>query len=174
MNLITIGGWIFWSILIIAFLCIVASIEDRGKAEIGTPTIVLVVLGMLFFVLCRDIYTNLFQNVQFNTSTTLSIIGGYLICGVFWSFFKWWQYVKTQALLYHDRLKRYANTDPNDYKPLVSENKGQISAWILYFPFSLIRYAIGNLLKDLMNWIVESFSKWYDMITDSHFTKVKE
>jgi hypothetical protein len=57
--------------------------------------------------------------------------------------------------------------------PKASENKGTITLWAVMWPFSVIRYIIGNALKDFFSMIFNKLKGVYDAISDKAFGKTK-
>lgn len=54
-------------------------------------------------------------------------------------------------------------------KPLAKENKGKITTWITYWPFSIFWYVLGDLLIDIGNAIYRKLAKLYQSISDHSY-----
>lgn len=109
----------------------------------------------------------------------------------FWLFFKWNQFAKKQKASYNDTVERLTKDvnnstrfkdeeKPNiiaerkvelrdEYIPKVNENKAQINSWIIFFPFSMIRYIFNNLLADFFEMLRNRLTGTLNRIAGSHF-----
>lgn len=156
-------------VISVCFICIAVTIEDRERTKVGWPTIfVCLALFMLY------LWSNSFI-MSFFRWGNLYKVGIYILIGLIWSLFMWFRFVKTMA----DRWEQYKlnmstksyQQDVSSFRPIVSENKQQITGWIIFWPFSVIRYFLGSLIKDLGDWVVARMTILYNKITHSQFKR---
>lgn len=188
---------LFWIVVAIVFIACIARVEDDDeRGRLGYVSTVLVIFLVIAFFLDRAFVTGLWTGVSSDWSATIFRSLAYLLLGLGWSFFKWWQFAKKMHRRYTDLLNQAKATKDNDlknypdkgdeikrkfksrsdelyllYKPVAKQNKEQISSWIIFWPFSVLRYIIGRALVDALNWIVDQFGGVYNRITNSLFPK---
>lgn len=183
--------------LFVVLTLIVITVEDKdGESNLGWPLFWILVAGVIVYFLNKKILLE----IDYYKLLISALI--YLLLGLFWSFFKWYRFVKKAAkyfkknmgeyqasfLRYEKELASYEKEDPGyrnrepkapkqpnvaDYIPKVSDNKAQLSSWIILFPFSVLRYALGNLLTDFLNGIIKAFKSVYETITKNLFKDFK-
>ncbi|MEO6305114.1 MAG: hypothetical protein ABIP51_18290 [Bacteroidia bacterium] len=158
------GGIIFYCILTLLIFIICITLENDKEAKLGAPLTTIILSGGVFWFFYRS-------NLSFELSTKLIIIYSiaFLFIGILWSFFKWLKFVKFK---YKKYLAQKNNSYPeaiSSYKPIVSENKEQITAWILLWPFSVLRYSFVSLLGDLIDQLILKLTGIFNKITDSQF-----
>jgi len=143
-------GLITWGLIIAFFIALVVceATDSPGFAALG----VAVVLGLLWY---NGVF-NVWLWTKANPGTLVLYVLSYWFAGVLWSFFKWDRYVAHQAALKWDR-------------PEVLKNKRMITNWVVLWPFSVLRYVFGNLIADIVTWIIERFDRVYEAITDRHY-----
>jgi hypothetical protein len=49
--------------------------------------------------------------------------------------------------------------------PKLTKNKARVTQWIAYWPFSVLNYVFGRLLKDIINAIITKLSGVYDAVS---------
>lgn len=179
-SLIAFGGIIFWLILAAYVIAVILCIESDGKSILSWPITLTLVLAGLFYLMYRAPLAERFGG--FTLGGALSVFGLYLVAGIVWSFFKWFKFLKNAKKKYDKEVLRvedvnkdkkakgqdkYCIPPPNIeyYIPLASENKEQLSCWILFWPFSGLRYMMGNLLVDLLHAITDAFAGTYNKIS---------
>jgi hypothetical protein len=81
---------------------------------------------------------------------------GWLAVGVFWSFFK------------YDRFCA-AHKKRGNSRPILDHQTWRITNWIVFWPFSIVAYVTGDMLKHLVEWIITRFNKVYETIASRHF-----
>lgn len=162
--MLTFGGILFWCLIALIFLIILASHEWDDEAQFGWPITTLILGGLILYISYRSDWNSILTELNFRKLLISSII--WLIIGLGWSFFKWFKFARKQYIGYQ---KHKNGTDKSNWIPKVSDNKERITTWIVFWPFSVIRYAIGNLLRDFFNGIIKIFTGWYDRIAISQF-----
>lgn len=167
MNFLMFGGLIFWSV--IAFVCILLlfTVESYSKhdeihrGELGWPGFI-ICAAIVFMCTCGD-RDQLWWSLKMNAGSILLWLSIYLIAGIIWSFFKWFKVVKRAKERY---LREAGSPRPiSSFVPKVNQWKESITSWILFWPFSILRYAFGTMLMDFMNAIVSRLKGLYDRIS---------
>lgn len=97
-----------------------------------------------------------FQYAMANLPFLLTFAAIFLACGLVWSFFKWDRFVASQAK---------AGREQPDW----TDNKGRITGWMLWWPFSMVSYVIGDLLADIIRWVQNLFGGIYQRIAARHY-----
>lgn len=69
---------------------------------------------------------------------------------------------------YIDFLSKDKVRDDLNVTPHLSTwgNRAKIFTWIMYWPFSVIKYVFERLLKDLVDWIIDSLKGIYNRIAE--------
>lgn len=190
--MLAIGGWIFWTFIGFIIIALVYTVETKGKGELGWPfTWLAVGLACYIYFFQRETFWPWFQGL--NWATVAMYVGLYLLAGIFWLFFKWNQYAKNQKKRFIEaydnwekgRSKPFKGEEEkfrlenvgrrqemsNNYRPKVNDNKEQINSWIIFFPFSVIRYVFNNLLADFFEMLRDRLTGTLNSIAGSHFDK---
>lgn len=174
------GGVLFWIIFAVFMIAIITCVEEFEKdgynrANFGWPIFLnLVVIALFYF----------FYKEQFNWGlTTAQIIlyaCVYLFIGIAWSFFKWLKLVKYKYRKYqlgvdsYNKTPRYSSKpEIENFRPKVSQEKDQLTSWIVFWPYSVVRYAFVSFLGDIMDQIIKWFTGVYNTITTSQFKPIE-
>lgn len=56
------------------------------------------------------------------------------------------------------------------FKPNWIDSLGKLSNWILFWPLSIVDYVLGDLLRDLIENIMNALGDWYQARTDKRFS----
>ena len=103
-----------------------------------------------------------------NPALLMGYITIYFILGVLSSFFLWDRFCSRQAKVWKDRTK----SDPNKkdvYIPVWCNNKAKLTAWTVWWPFSMANYILGRLVIDALEWIQAQFGNVYKRLAERHF-----
>lgn len=111
------------------------------------------------------------------------LVGGFLLIGVCWSFFKFYIEFSQAMSVLKIRFERgdfehFAEISTwedavRKRGPRVSEFKEQISVWILFWPISMFIYLVGDILLNIGNFLYSAFSGVYEYIADWIVSKYK-
>jgi hypothetical protein len=115
---------------------------------------------------------------------TLAYMVGWLIAGGMWFLFKWGKFVKGRREHADSALKDALRRKPEmseeekrvfmlGHRPNLDENKERVFCWILLWPFSVLSYIFGDLLRDIANWVFERLRGTAQRITDHYFGEFK-
>lgn len=170
-SFVFLGTMAFWGLMVTAALMILCTVETStsGKGRMFGPVLTTVITSFLLVCINRHDILTLIHGMTW--SGVLVFGGSYFVAGLIWSFFRWFTFVKKRYQWY----KRSHGNDPDFEKakksniPLAKEHKEELSAWIVFWPFSMIRYVLGDLFKDLINAIVTTFQKTYNSIAQKVF-----
>lgn len=162
------------SVLLIAFVLVTffTEVERFGWATIS----VLVTLVLAQWLKWTDIHSVL------KTHALLSAIyfGGYVVAGVAWSFVKWFSFL----MRFRDVLKEVDEPTSEYYqavtyrgnslkrKPMAAQNKQKITAWMIFWPFSLIGTVLNDPVKRFFTFLFGRFKHLYQKMADSIFKDV--
>lgn len=160
----------FLLITIVCILLVGLSIENRENREFTFtwPVVWLVVWGAVSWIFARSDFYALFSGL--NLIRTLIYAGGWILIGLFWSFFKWKQLARYQYQKFLEYTKRgdsHIDIENNKrlFRPEVAHYVGRISGWISLWPFSFLSFLFGDAWDRLVLW----FEATYNKITDSQF-----
>ena len=59
-------------------------------------------------------------------------------------------------------------------RPSAKENKGRITTWVIYWPFSFLWSLLNDLIKRIVREIVKTFQKFYQKISDKAFKGLED
>jgi hypothetical protein len=167
MGFLEFGGVIFYLFLATAFITIIVSLETKDKANLGWP-----VAFTLGFLIAAYFVFKIHWSYDYSVYQTLTGALVFIVIGILWSFFKWLKYVKVCYKMYLREVARSGSANISFYTPQAFQNKAQISSWIIFWPFSIIRYAFVSLLSDVMNALINRLSVVFNRITKSQFKEV--
>jgi hypothetical protein len=180
MGFLIFGGFIFWAIIAVICILLLWTVENYSKndeihkGQLAWPTVI--IAGAIFLLYFFSNKGQLWLSLKSNITGLLMWLGIYLIVGIVWSFFKWYKIVKHAKAKYLKAQREYQKTikDGNSHIPFnkmltflpkVNEWKASITSWILFWPFSTLRYAFGTMLIDFMDAIISRLKGLYDSIT---------
>lgn len=190
-ELFQLGGIIFWVLTAIGALLLITEIEsDKVGAAFVT------IIGY-FVVLALFSDTDLWAWVQNNVTFLLYSFGAYLGAAAVWSVAKWYLFLTKVRNVYSVERDQYAAShpgvdfsDPADVKkvrdnaveklaytkystrnvpPRASEQKARITAWMTFWPFSVIGTVIGDLLLEVFKHIFDFLSGLYQRMSNKMF-----
>lgn len=104
----------------------------------------------------------------------------WLLTGSVWFLFKWNKFVGSARADADKHLKEALRKEPDmppaqknaimlSHRPSLDENKERALSWVIFWPFSILAYILGDLLHDLAEWIVERLRGMATLITRRHF-----
>lgn len=183
--------FILWFSIIAAVVIMVSlELESEGTATTAFSLAVALVLW--------NYHTVIWEFISNDILTTSLFLLGYLVCGVVWSFLKWNEFVKAvyrkfnevkatfKSLETSQELKNFCDklrergisvysSDVKDVEGIVEyimpkgiNNKASITAWISYWPLSLIATLLNNPFRRLFEYTYNLVSGLYDKIGSSH------
>lgn len=131
-----------------------------------------------------------------NPLMTFGFIAAYVVVGIIWSFIKWQVFVKAVFLKFKNIKNEFGEvTDENKMNflnivnntfgyrfdmhdsfnkiakkiaPEASKKKTLVTAWIAYWPVSLIGTLLNNPFRRFFEYVYENISGFYDKITNKY------
>lgn len=149
---LAVGTFWFYLIIAIASIVFIACIEND---HYGTPTVVSILLAVLYW----KAFTVL------SLPTIAIIVGGYAVAGVLWSVYRWYRHVQQAAFRFREKYgTTLTSSQKSDLKSeiKVSEHKSRITAWIAYWPWSLL----WNITGDFFSMLYDAMVNAYQHIAD--------
>lgn len=176
--------WVF--ITCLSILTIVGFVLVDYEQFGWNTVFVLAILGLL------QVNYHIFEDLKDNPLNYILSVITYFMVGVIWSFGKWYSILSTHARKIKkikeemgtewnnpERLKEIIEKIPGAWGysssktiqiaieksfPKLSENKGNITGWIIYWPFSLVATIFNDPVKRFANYIFETLSSIYEEI----------
>ena len=154
--------------LLLGITALVAITVLSCMEDFGISFLVGAIACLLFFA-GFDQTKNYISN---HTSEVLFSALIYLTIGVVWSFFKWAKYIseehgedivkkaKTQGISRAEVFESLKKTYPASFNPTRNVNK--IVPWIVAWPFSMLCYALFDLLHDFVHSLIRLLSEVYN------------
>ena len=142
-NFIIFGGVTFWLLVALTTVFIITGLELKEKFWFSA-------------VLCGVLFAGLFRYISAIELTTLCTFGlTYIVIGILWSFIQWHFYLKECLVRAKQKLRLYdSESDP-------AQHKAVISAWVFYWPWSLVWRGSRQLfltILDLFSGVYERMS----------------
>jgi hypothetical protein len=186
------GSLPFWIVLVLFNLLLIGLVETEKPGWATTATVLLV--GMFWF----------FGDPAFGAAITANPlnIGLYLLAyvgiGLVWSFVKWYFYVQEcrdqyladreqflqdrritlNELILDDALKaefkRWLPSSRYEIQPKASNNKGRITLWATYWPWSFLWSFVDDIVKNTFNWLFVRFQGLFQAISNRIWGDAKE
>ena len=163
-------------------LTILVEVDRFGWA---TTCLLAAVVGVQYFHVF-----DLLTYVQQNALQTALYALGYLGIGVAWSFVKWFSFLMAFRDRYREHKEKFSqiplpagadfDTAFRQYlshrghynltkRPTAAENKNRITAWMSFWPFSLVGAFLNDPVRRLFSWIFNRFRGLYQDLADSIF-----
>ncbi len=190
-SLLLIGGLWFW-MLALLFVVLVTAFLDQ---EVYGFIVVFTILGaLIFYFLGRgreivDYYIN-------NPTSILVHIGLYVVLGALYSVLKWFLFVKNKKNEYLKEKKEFVegklkegrceSTIKASWKESFgsfesfakyltpSKNKGKITFWIIYWPFSLLSLILRDLTVEIATFVMNKLGSVYKAVSKGQFSDIEE
>jgi hypothetical protein len=155
LTFIAVGTFWFWLLIAIASGIVIGCLEDD---KIGWPIFLTILFSFIYY---EDLA------LVFSDWRVIGIfLFIYVVCGVIWSFYRWFIHVR----------KFIKNYNRKEFSPLkdsrelnVSYNKSLITGWIIYWPWSLVWNLTGDFFRNLF----EGLKKSYQKIVDKQLEELK-
>lgn len=192
-EIITFGGVLFWIIVGLVTLVLAAQV-DSDRAGAATLTLLITVAAIVAF-------TNapVLEFVQENPIYVIYGVLGYLGIAAVWAFVKWRMFylpklfdryeelrsdfLKNRGLkeMPADQTVRDAFNATNEVKILnisqrrmVSNNKGRITVWMAYWPFSFIGTFVGDFLQRVFASVYQAIANSLQSMSDRMASRYSE
>jgi hypothetical protein len=150
------GSWVFWTVSILISLFVIGLLDDHDETSKW--------LVLMFLLIGGIAGLNMFV-ASISFKAILAYVGIYLASGIIWSLFKWWlrgkkysnelnvlstQVAQQKNSMEHNAASEFRHKVNKVRRALTaSENKGRITAWICFWPWSLLKTCTFNLFDNL-------------------------
>lgn len=153
----------FLIITLVAILLLIGFNEYEHEGNLGASTIILIVYAIL---IGGGNYGGWISFTLPIISWSALLVGGtiYLVVGLIWSFYKWFRLYKTKMNQYNHQKSLQNNPTLDRYIPKLEENKSSITTWVLFWPFSVMRYVLSDVIFKFTTFITECFESVYNKI----------
>lgn len=193
MTIITIGGIIFWLLTtVVAFALILEVSTDSFRSAFWT--IVAYAIGLAVF---SDSRSSLLPYIERHPLSIVYAAAAYIGAGAVWCLVKWYLYVLNQRDAYeafreswfqaHNITGELLGSDKKAFldavnskfsyrsiPPRASEHKTKITAWMAYWPFSVVSTFVGDLIVRVFTTIYRSLTGLMQNISNRVFGKYAE
>ena len=195
-TLFALGTIWFWLLLLIDFVVITALVEHE-EGVWATIVAVGTIIGLNYLWKLPILAT-----IKANPLYTAILIASYFALGVGWSIFKWVLFLKKQTFKYEDFKAQFLKeknakeltpalaaemvdslSDYNRYKneeakvsaatPQFREHKGTLTRWATYWPFSMVGFALNDIVRKAWTFIVNMLQSTYQRISNHIFRNVE-
>ncbi len=191
-ELLTFGGVLFWIAFAVAVLVISAFIADDkvGKASFG------LILMIAFLIAFTN--TPIVSTVKEHPIYVLYGLGAYLGVAAIWATIKWrlfylpklfgrYEAIRADFLAEKELTEMPAGPIRDQFNKLhevqrlnintnrmVRYNKGRITSWIVFWPFSLIGTFFGDFLLRMFDYVYRAISGTLQGMSDRMASKYSE
>lgn len=193
---------IFWVLICIeTLICIFSAVNDREE-EMESPILFTIgILGFCatMYFMKSDVTLAILRDIKTNWSSYLLHAGVYFLMGLVWSIFRWFLKANKAGREFNEwwdehqkyvrnRIKnRTKQTEAEIIKeaedvfnerraakiPSAKNSKWLITLWIVLWPFSLVRYAVGKAFADFFTYVFNRMRGVYDAISNRAFGETK-
>lgn len=156
--------WIFYALpILLGVFLLIACFQD--EAYIGATLVTVATIAYFSFIYG---FMPLFNWVTTNPGLVVGYVAAYILLGMGSSFFLWDRFCAKKGKYWREKL----GADPKlktQYMPDWTNNKARITAWTIWWPFSMLHYVIGRLVVDFIEWVQLQFGNIYKRISERHF-----
>ena len=162
------GGLASWPALIILLECaaIIVCIE-RGSGIMAGISVV-IALALLYFIAGINPFTYVIEH----PFGTILYFAAYIATGIVWSVFRLDRFAKQWRRTWNEADNKSARRALFGEQPTVKNNKDRLLAWIIFWPWSVLWWALADLVFDFMNTIYEMMSGIYSKVIARHMDGV--
>ena len=144
-------------------IILIALIAEESFSGASIATVLLLLWSIIWFG-----FTPVFSWIFANPTLLVGYICAYGVIGLISTFFLWDRYCARKAKYWRESL----NADPlkrDDCMPLWFNNKSRLTAWFVWWPFSLANYIFGRMIGDFVDWVLKQFGNAYAYFARRHF-----
>ena len=162
------GTFWFWTLLAVASILIIISLETTWGGTGATITMIAAFLALIFFGDFPIKNVGIF--IKDNPGLTLGLVVGYFVVGVVWSLAKWYFYLNSKIDNMIDaRRNETSSRSLSSYEKeqlKSSYNKGEILSWMTYWPFSALWTLINDPIRKMFSYIFSKIESLYESISN--------
>jgi hypothetical protein len=192
-TLFAIGTLWFWFLLLIDFVAITTLVENE-EGVWATVVAIFSIIGLNYLWKLPIAAT-----IKANPGHTILLILSYFAIGVCWSIAKWYFFLHKENRKYenakaefltgenakeltgqlaakmfgylqdHNNNAYYEKQKINATPPLVSKHIDKLTRWATYWPFSMVGFALNDVVRKTWNYIFELLQGTYQRISNYVF-----
>jgi hypothetical protein len=150
-EIFALGAVGFWIALLVLTIAVIAALETDSFGWLTLTTVGLVMLALP-------------TASHVSMVVILELAGAYILVGGVWSIYKWWRHtnkVVDEARRLQQQYPDSFNNRQYTWRINPTNNKAKITAWIAYWPWSLL----WALTHDIFNTIYDCLVGVYEKIT---------
>ena len=195
-TLFAFGEFWFWVLTIAVFLGVMALVHFEKYTFAFVA--VLATIALLYFTGNSGVL----PWIRDNPGLVIGGVGGYIVAGTVWSFFKWFLFVvdrKEKLLDYKDQWEKknpngdfklhFNDADSREYSreheryfmikevygmPRARDNKSRILAWMGWWPWSLLNALLVDFFRRVFHHIFNIFRSWYEGIANKVYGDLRK
>lgn len=149
--------YIIFGLIVIAFLA-----EDAFLGA-AIATFLLLIWTMIWYG-----FMPVWNWVTSNPVLLIEYLCVYGVLGLASTFFLWDRFCARKAKYWRENMKANEAVK-KDYLPVWSNHKSKLTAWFVWWPFSIANYILGRMVKDFVEWVLKQFGNAYTLIAQRHF-----
>lgn len=187
--------WLLWLLLLVDFIIVTALVEHE-EGIWATVVTVGSIIGLNYLW-----KLSLLTTIKIHPLYTAGLIASYFAIGIGWSTFKWVLFLRKNTFKYSDFKAKFLSdkktteltpalaaemidslSEFNRYKgeeekvnsgtPQFREHKGTLTRWSTYWPFSMVGFALNDVIRKAWAHIVNSLSGMYQSISNRIYKDV--
>lgn len=173
MQFLLFGTFWFWFIIVICVAIVIRlaeAFEEHPESGWAGFTI-LITLVLLSIFGNWEFFKKILLFVKDNPFTIFGCILIYIIIGIVWSFFKWYNYLRKIRDEIKDKRERGSSPTSTPI-PKFDEEKALIISWMTYWPFSMLWTLMHNLIRDVFNFISDQLKGAYEKVIKNLFKEL--
>lgn len=147
-----------WYYIVVGILCVIGFLWFVFEESWLSPIALAGLIGVLY-------HTDKVDISQIDMSASITAIIVYFIIGMVWSGVKWFYLVKGKKA-WHDNYLLQNPKDTSKFSiPNHKDYTEQLAFYIVFWPFSMIKYLLGDLVMDIARHISNNMGRVYAGIT---------
>lgn len=186
-------GSIPFLILLLVDLFIITVLVEKESGLWATIVAVLSILGLDYLW-----KVPVLKVIHDNPGKSIELVGLYFLLGAGWSIFKWWTFLHKQTKRYGDfkaeflekrnakaltpelsvvleaeliEKNRFADDEKRVHSvpPSARAFKGDLTRWATYWPFSMVGFALNDIVRKAWNYVYDLLQSTYQRISNHMF-----
>jgi hypothetical protein len=182
----------FFILFLLDFVIITALVENESGLW-ATVVAIASIFGLNYFW-----KVPVLKLIHDNPLRTAELVGIYFLAGAAWSVFKWWTFLHKGSKAYDDfkadfltknnakaltpelsvqleadliEFNRFKDVDKSVHSvpPSAREFKGDLTRWATYWPFSMVGFALNDVVRKAWNYIYDLLQSTYQRISNYMF-----
>jgi len=154
---------IWWMVALVAIFIVDIVLCETSEFGWGTGVLMAGTAGVAWLGADLNVFAWIWENLA--DVVRFSLV--YFFIGAIWSFVKWYFYL----IKVRDRHVQY-DVDKSPTRPESSyarHNKARLMGWIAHWPFSMIGFFLGDMLRKVVEGIFNVLKGLYERVGDHVF-----